>query len=328
MDRSRRALLAARGSSALAMLPTRPRLSTHETPCLTAPWRATVRVQRCEDAGRFRLGSTRATQEVEEHHLRKLGPELGRAYHDLYNDYTYLRLKLKEFRELLGTPQHVDLLNTTASLFFWCVQNIWWESLLLHLCRLTDAPSERRARQTQTIQMLSSLIRCDPKLSTDVRRLATHARKTTEFARDWRNRRIAHHDGDARPLSEASLKQVEDALNAIHAVFAEIGRRLLHQDLRLDMAEPLYPPKGASELIRVIEEFLDEVRYINTLIEERCAPEGVDGMDRMEAAIGYAREFHARLGCENPDWMQIDRIVTLRETVRTFEGLARATRHR
>ena len=84
--------------------------------------------------------------------------------------------------------------------------------------------------------------------------------------------------------------------------------------------------KGASELIRVIEEFLDEVRYINTLIEERCAPEGVDGMNRMEAAIGYAREFHARLGCENLDWMQIDRIVTLRETVRTFEGLARATR--
>ena len=88
------------------------------------------------------------------------------------------------------------------------------------------------------------------------------------------------------------------------------------------------PTTQVLELIRVIEEFLDEVRYINTLIEERCAPEGVDGMDRMEAAIGYAREFHARLGCENPDWMQIDRIVTLRETVRTFEGLARATPHR
>ena len=253
---------------------------------------------------------------------------MGRLYHDLYNDYTYLRLKLKEFRELLGTPQYVDLLNTTASLFFWCVQNIWWESLLLHLCRLTDPAPKRRARQTQTIQMLPSLIRGDPELSTDVRRLAKLACKTTKFARDWRNRRIAHHDGDARPLAEASLKQVEDALNAIHAVFAEIGRRLLNQDLRLDMAEPTYPPKGASELIRVIEEFLDEIRYINTLIEERCAPEGVDGMDRTEAAIGYAREFHAKLGCENPDWLQIDRIVTLRETVRTFERLARGNRRR
>ena len=274
------------------------------------------------------MGSTRMAQEVEERHLRKLGPKLGRLYHDLYNDYTYLRLKLKEFRELLGTPQYVDLLNTTASLFFWCVQNIWWESLLLHLCRLTDPAPKRRARQTQTIQMLPSLIRGDPELSTDVRRLAKLACKTTKFARDWRNRRIAHHDGDARPLAEASLKQVEDALNAIHAVFAEIGRRLLNQDLRLDMAEPTYPPKGASELIRVIEEFLDEIRYINTLIEERCAPEGVDGMDRTEAAIGYAREFHAKLGCENPDWLQIDRIVTLRETVRTFERLARGNRRR
>ena len=194
------------------------------------------------------MGSTRTAQEVEEHHLRKLGPKLGRVYHDLYNDYTYLRLKLKEFRELLGTPQHVDLLNSIASLFFWCVQNIWWESLLLHLCRLTDTPPKRGARQTQTIQMLPTLIRCDPKLSTDVRRLARHACKTTKFARDWRNRRIAHHDGDARPLSEASLKQVDDALNAIHAVFAEIGRRLLNQDLRLDMAEPIYPPKGASTI--------------------------------------------------------------------------------
>ena len=71
--------------------------------------------------------------------------------------------------------------------------------------------TQRRARQTQTIQMLPSLIRGDPELSTDVRRLAKLACKTTKFARDWRNRRIAHRDGDARPLA-ASVDRSNPAI--------------------------------------------------------------------------------------------------------------------
>jgi HEPN superfamily AbiU2-like protein len=57
------------------------------------------------------------------------------------------------------------------------------------------------------------------RLREEIRGLADDANEKTQFARDWRNRRLAHIElsvGDiAKPLASATLDQVESALAAI-----------------------------------------------------------------------------------------------------------------
>jgi hypothetical protein len=63
----------------------------------------------------------------------------------------------------------------------------------------------------------------DAGLKSTVAKLVDNALKATEFARDWRNRLIAHRDLDialstaTTPLKDASRAQVKDALASLAA---------------------------------------------------------------------------------------------------------------
>jgi hypothetical protein len=120
---------------------------------------------------------------------------------------------------LFGTkPERIDLLNQAAPAFFKLIQNVMWEDILLHICRLTD-PSKSCGKYTLTLQRLPDLV--STAMQSDVHLLLQEAIRKCEFARDWRNRRIAHRNLDhalnehAVPLVQASRKGVRDALKAI-----------------------------------------------------------------------------------------------------------------
>jgi hypothetical protein len=149
-----------------------------------------------------------------------MGSLLGELHFSLWIELTWVHLKWKDYRALFAvSPERIGLFNNVAPTFFGHLQNILWDDVLLHLCRLTDREKTFRHAHL-TINQLPMAI-TDAGLLENVKALVTIAEEKTTFARDWRNRRLAHRelpDFDEiypKPLAPASRQYVEEALAAI-----------------------------------------------------------------------------------------------------------------
>lgn len=208
------------------------------------------------------MGNCQTPNDVYNDHITKLGPKLGPVYNVLWSDFASLSAKWQEFLAMFGSdPERVALLNSAAGFFFRIVQDALWKDVLLHLCRLTDPP-QSVGKSNLTLQALPQLI-SDPALSAALEPLIAQAVKATEFARDWRNRRISHRDkalalrSGAQPLTPAGNAQVSQALSAIHAVLNLISERLLQSTLGIDV---ITLGAGAEALLYVIRDGLEADR--------------------------------------------------------------------
>jgi hypothetical protein len=94
---------------------------------------------------------------------------------------------------VFGTSkERIDFLNEAAPDFFASLQSTLWDDVLLHLCRLTD-PAKSAGKPNLTLQCLPALI-SNPSLRKNVEDLLEQAKEKTAFAREWRNRRLAHRE--------------------------------------------------------------------------------------------------------------------------------------
>lgn len=169
-----------------------------------------------------------------------MGPELGAVVHQLSNELVAVLDDWREYRQLFGTSEkRIDLLARAANRFFGVLQETLFETTLLHIARLTDAPEPGR-KPALTIRRLESLI-TDPVLRGSVSHRVSRALKCAQFARDWRNRHIAHRDlllaldKPTDPLAVASRKRVQVALDAIANVLNHLHMHYLQfrHDYRL-----------------------------------------------------------------------------------------------
>jgi hypothetical protein len=105
-----------------------------------------------------------------------------------------------------------------------------------------------------SIRALPDLIE-DTKLKDEVTKLVDEAVKSTEFARDWRNRLIGHRDlklalqQATTPLADASRKDVKNALKAIAAALNKLAAHYLDSFTAFDFGGPL---GGAVSLLHVL----------------------------------------------------------------------------
>jgi hypothetical protein len=183
------------------------------------------------------MATHRTAAEVEQEHLRAFGSELGPLYHALHNEVTWLYAKWLEYRKLFAkSDKRIDVLNDTAGFFFRVVQDTLWEDVLLGIARLTDPPKQGQFENLTLLRLPTAV--SDSSLATRVRALANAAKGRSAFAREWRNKHIAHRDlslaidAKAEPLPGVSRQNVDDALasfavvlNAlqVHYLKSEVG---------------------------------------------------------------------------------------------------------
>lgn len=123
-----------------------------------------------------------------------MGSPLGEMYFALYKEIVWLHLKWKDFRALFASnPERVDLLNRAAPYFFGNLQRMMFEDALMHLCRLTDPP-QSMGHDNLTLQRLPDCCISIPVLCSQVQSNVDAAKQKTQFARDWRNRALAHQE--------------------------------------------------------------------------------------------------------------------------------------
>ena len=189
--------------------------------------------------------------EVLADYISSMGSELGSSFFPLHRKLIELHILWQQYRQLFGSdPETVHLLNRTAGLFFKIVQDELWDSVLLGISRMSDPP-KTGARKNLTLRSLPELI-TDRALRTEVEVLCDAAGSETSFAREHRNKRIAHQDhgylsdNAANPLSGISRSRVESMLAALRAV---LNRLNLHYCDSTTMYEMFVDDSGARLLV-------------------------------------------------------------------------------
>jgi hypothetical protein len=139
--------------------------------------------------------TNRTGDEIKQENIGKMGDELGALYSALCQELAIAHLYWHEYVELFGAkPERVDVINKAAPAFFRLLQDELWEMSLLYLARLIDASHTFRQedKSNLSIQALLPPTRDHIELNSKVSNLIQIAIGLTKFARDWRNRRIAH----------------------------------------------------------------------------------------------------------------------------------------
>jgi hypothetical protein len=165
-------------------------------------------------------------EEVRERHVEAMGDEIGELFYLLKQQLFQLFVQWNEYVDAFGTnEERIALLNKVAGGFARSVQDALWADVLLGLTRITDPP---RSVGKDNLSVARNPNLLDGELKESVAELVNVAAETTTFARDWRNRHLAHRDlshamdPSASPLEKASRAHVRDALEAIVAVMNKV----------------------------------------------------------------------------------------------------------
>ena len=213
--------------------------------------------------------TTRTAAEARADYERVMGTELGAIYNALWQQLAWLHSKWAEYVDLFGTKEsRVALMNEAAPRFFRIVQDSIWDDVLIHIARLTDPPKSA-GRANLTIQRLPALVGAAVKA--EVNGKIAVALTRSAFARDWRNRRIAHGDYElaldlsaAIPLAPASRQMVCEALESVCDVINAVGLHYLDSTSFFDSRSS---HQGAVSLLHVIAAELEAERERSARIQ-------------------------------------------------------------
>jgi hypothetical protein len=165
--------------------------------------------------------------QVLEAYVKDMGSELGTLFDALSHELTWVHWRWNQYRILFGEkPSRIELLNASAPFFFRIIQNVLFEETLLGISRLIDPSDSGEGKFNLTIQALPPL--CQPKIQDQIRTMVREAANAGEFAKDWRNRHIAHRDLDlvlgrpAKILEPATRDKVEVSLSALRDVLKTV----------------------------------------------------------------------------------------------------------
>jgi hypothetical protein len=196
--------------------------------------------------------SERTAAQAEIDNIAKMGREIGTVYSALWQEVAGIHKKWAQYVELFGTNSaRIDLLNQAAPSMFRTVQDTLWEDVLLHLARLTDPPKSM-GRANLSVRQLAFLVTGSP-IGSNVELRANAALGACEFARDWRNRKLAHHDLELAmgqgvqslaPASRAAVKvaltALTEVLNTVSAHYGDSTTKFDHGPGSEDAASLLY----------------------------------------------------------------------------------------
>ena len=190
----------------------------------------------------------------------QMGEAIGEVYSALWQEVAWIHTKWAQYVELFGTSaERIDLLNSAAPSMFRTVQDSLWEDVLLHLARLTDPPKSS-GRRNLSMRHLVALLE-GSQIATAVASNETAALSASEFARDWRHRRLAHRSLDlalgqsVEPLAPASRADVKKALSAVEELLNTVSRHYLDSSTRFELGS------GGADAVSLLHLLRDGVHF-------------------------------------------------------------------
>ena len=206
------------------------------------------------------MGNVLTGDEVLNEAINAMGSPLGDVYHALGDEVAWLHLKWSDYRELFAESDLVDVLNSAAPAFFHDLQRQSWQDLLMHLCRVTDR-TKTVGKDNLTIRLLPGLV-TSQQLKDELEHLVQVVSDATDFARDWRNRRLAHDElrvgRNVTPLASAKFDYIDTALAAIRTVLNRLEQHYLNKTVSYEDTIPALG--GVQSFIAVVRKGVEARR--------------------------------------------------------------------
>jgi hypothetical protein len=200
----------------------------------------------------------RSALETKSDNIALMGQALGALYSELWQDVARLHSDWEEYVVMFGTnPGRIDLLNRSAGHFFRVVQDSLWERTLLHISRLIDPPKSA-GKPNLSIQRLPPEV-VDQHLKQILEPAIADSLAKCAFAKEWRNRQLAHKDlglalgHEVDPLSPASRLMVKEAIASITEVLNTISKHYLDSTTFFDFTAT---PGSALDLLYLLHDGL------------------------------------------------------------------------
>jgi hypothetical protein len=216
------------------------------------------------------LSRRQSYEEVRDEDFNVMGAELGPIFTQLRQEVAWIQVLWHEYLELYGTsPQRLELLNESGKLFFLIVQKSMWNDILLRICRITDRASMRSRENLTLLRLPELVVSLDSEIVAEITNLVAKAEAASVFAREWRNKKIAHADlevslGQAvTPLPEASRNHVSTAITALHEVLNSVSLAFRMGAMH---PEPIIGADGALSVLYVIRDGLEADRALRQRI--------------------------------------------------------------
>jgi hypothetical protein len=169
------------------------------------------------------MSKSQSAQDVRTKYIAAMPAPLGEHFSNLFNSVAWLNSKWDDYRALFrSSPETIELMNTTAGAFFFGLSQMYWEVIVLHLCRLTDPPELGKYRNL-SVRTIADLVPNteSPTFRASLDSAIGDCMSKTAFARVWRDKRFAHTDLPlpggkvATPLPAIEESAVQEAIDSI-----------------------------------------------------------------------------------------------------------------
>lgn len=198
----------------------------------------------------------RTEDDIRADKLATMGSELGELHFLLWKDVASLHFEWNQYVELFGThPSRIDVMNAAAPQFFWSLERVLWQDILLSLSRLAD-PAGTGGQQNLTFRRLLPVLPDGGPRAALVSAVDEYERRS-QFARNWRHSLFAHRaydhasEPDAHPLTHASRASVLAALEAARDLMNLL--EVYYQGSPTSYEDSLDPLGGAYDLLTCLD---------------------------------------------------------------------------
>ena len=209
------------------------------------------------------MPTTQTEADIRAAKIVAMGPDLGDIHYLLWHDLTWLHFEWRQFVELFGIDEaRFQIMNDAAPRFFWSLERVLWQDILLGLSRLAD-PAGTAGQQNLTFRRLLSALPVDGPREEVLSALNEYELRV-RFAREWRHALFAHRalnhaaEPEAHPLAHASRAQVIDALQAASTLMNLVELR--YQDGTTRYEASFDSIGGATDLLLCLERGLHAQR--------------------------------------------------------------------
>jgi hypothetical protein len=179
-------------------------------------------------------------------HMPTMPDILEVTYDKLFHEVCKLQSQWQIYMRLFSSQSDVDLLNRTAPFFFYTCQDILADSIMLKICRLTDAATSKVGnpkRENLSLYRLADLVKQsgEHQLHTNLMTLLTTLDTHWKPHKARRDRDIAHADylsivnGHAHPLPMPTVNDTAKALRLIHEIMNEVNRHYRNVETAYDI---------------------------------------------------------------------------------------------
>ena len=191
----------------------------------------------------------------------KIPLEIDELYTPLFNQVSHVHAQWSIYRQLyVSGPEIISLLKWSAGSFFGVVQHTLASEILLTICRLTDSKQTgfgNRARDNLSLDRLADCVDQGkfPGLRDEIQKRLTQSRPICGFARDVRNKLLAHSDlstslrDRVAVVSQATTTNIDAALESIAHVMNAIPAHFDNSTVVYEIAS--MPDDGNSLLNRL-----------------------------------------------------------------------------